>query len=140
MTASVVCLWNHGTDLRVQKIGTAKDQVLELRKAVWMYYRDTGTFPPAESGLAALVTNPGSEAWRGPYLEADAIPRDPWGGRYECQGPEPGTGRYRILSAGPDGRFGSEDDIRISLGEPGWPAGQEDPVLVDAAAGRAGNA
>jgi general secretion pathway protein G len=137
---SGVCLWNRGFDLRVQRIGTAKEQIMEFRKAVWTYYHDTGSFPPANEGLTALVSNPGSDAWRGPYLFSDRVPRDPWGREYVLVGSRPGNGRYRILSFGPDGRPGTADDIELSLGEPGRRAGRNGPCLAGTASGTAGNA
>jgi general secretion pathway protein G len=132
------CLWNRGTDLRVQRIGTAKEQIVEFRKAVRTYYYDTGSFPPAEEGLTALVSNPGSDAWRGPYLFSDRIPRDPWGREYVLEGVGPEDGRYRILSFGPDRRPGTPDDIETSVGYPGRRAGRGGPRLADAASGGSG--
>jgi len=134
------CLWNRETDLRVQRIGTAREQIGEFRKAVRTYYEDTGSFPPAEEGLTALVANPGSDAWRGPYLFSDRIPRDPWGREYVLDGTGVENGRPRILSFGPDRRPGTADDIELSLGEPGRRDGRRGPCLANAAPGPSGSA
>ncbi len=70
--------------------------------------QDCGAPPSPETGLAALVENPGCATWKGPYLDPPRIPSDPWGNPY----------RYRldgtnilVESAGPDARFGTPDDI-----------------------------
>jgi hypothetical protein len=44
------------------------------------------------------------------YLSSDARTDDPWGGRFRivCD-----TSAASVLSAGPDGRFGTKDDVSI---------------------------
>ncbi|MDA1191594.1 MAG: type II secretion system protein GspG [Candidatus Poribacteria bacterium] len=60
----------------------ADDAILALETisdAAQRYAYHTGTTCPDPN---ALLTNPGVENWRGPYLEeADAL-NTPWGGRY----------------------------------------------------------
>ena len=52
-----------------------------------------------------------ARVWRGPYLD-EAVPADPWGNPYRYQ--FPGSKRPNepeIISAGPDGILGNEDDL-----------------------------
>ncbi len=46
-------------------------------------------------------------------LLADAIGVDPWGNEYELEESESGVGS--IFSAGPDGEYQTEDDLRVEL-------------------------
>ena len=73
--------------------------------AVDMYEVDNGAFP---SSLQNLVTASGERNWNGPYLRG-GIPQDAWGTpfNYALQG----DSAYVVTSAGPDGQFGSDDDL-----------------------------
>lgn len=79
------------------------------------YEADNGTYPTTSQGLQALVTQPNSapepKHWKGPYLKGD-VPNDPWGNAYIFRSPgTQNTSGYDLLSVGPDGREGTEDDI-----------------------------
>lgn len=87
-----------------------------LPGALDRYNLDVGHYPVAEEGgLAALWKRPdlggegANEKWRGPYLTRE--PKDPWGRllHYET---DANGGTYRVWSAGPDGKSGTEDDIK----------------------------
>ena len=81
--------------------------------AMDMFEQDTGSYP-SEGGLQALITDPGITNWRGPYLKSATIPLDPWGNEYMFQYPSQLTASeflYDIISPGPDGAAGNEDDI-----------------------------
>ena len=68
-------------------------------------------------GGGDLGGNSGSSSsasgWDGPYVNQDAIPKDPWGNEYQYEYPPTnGTGDYPdIWSYGPDGEDGTDDDI-----------------------------
>lgn len=51
-----------------------------------------------------------ARSWHGPYLEG--LPKDPWGHDYlyECPGRHNPVA-YDLLSPGPDGLLGTDDDI-----------------------------
>jgi len=88
----------------------ARIQIKELEGALQLFLFDLGRYPTSAEGLDALVHNPGNlDAWSGPYLEKD-VPKDPWGRAYtyRCPGMH---GDYDLLSFGPDGTEGGDDDI-----------------------------
>ena len=73
---------------------------------------DNGFYPKGKGGLNDLIVAPNNASnWRGPYLNSE-IPLDPWGNAYlyECPGKH-NPSSYDILSMGPDGRAGGDDDI-----------------------------
>jgi len=82
--------------------------------AIDLFEQDTGRYPTTDEGLAALVANPQVVNWRGPYLKSVQVPPDPWGNLYRYSYPSELTASetlYDIVSAGPDGTMGNEDDI-----------------------------
>jgi general secretion pathway protein G len=71
-------------------------------------------YPSTEEGLAVLIQNPQERNWKGPYLESALIPVDPWGNPYRYTYPSELVNSeymYDIVSAGPDGAFGTRDDV-----------------------------
>jgi general secretion pathway protein G len=94
---------------------TAFAYVNTLKNAVDRYTLDIGRPPTSEQGLAALVSapsdlaNPG--AWAGPYIEARATNRDPWGNNYQYACPGKDGREFDIWSFGRDMIDGTEDDI-----------------------------
>ncbi len=82
-----------------------------LSLALDMFEQDTGRYPTSSEGLEGLMTDPGIQGWKGPYLKG-ALKPDPWENPYvysvETDGP---SSVYKLSSAGPDGTAGSSDDI-----------------------------
>jgi general secretion pathway protein G len=67
------------------KVVAAKNDIRTIKNALKLYRLDSGVYPTAEQGLAALVKKPETgEAPRsyksGGYLER--LPKDPWGADY----------------------------------------------------------
>jgi general secretion pathway protein G len=101
------------------EIRAAKTQIGMFQTALEHYAADAKTFPTTEQGLAALLAKPSdldeSTAWEGPYLNGEAIPKDPWGQEYHYEYPPThGTAdRADIWSNGPNKNddAGGEDDI-----------------------------
>jgi general secretion pathway protein G len=94
------------------KESAAKTQIATFGTALDAFEVDTGGYPRGKSGLQSLVVRPrDAQNWKGPYLEKD-VPMDPWGHAYiyECPGKHNPTG-YDLMSMGPDGRVGGDDDI-----------------------------
>ena len=79
-----------------------------IKSALGQYEVDNGFFPKS---LQDLLTQPSNaKNWHGPYL--DKLPMDPWGTPYIYYYPGKHTANsYDLLSAGPDQKEGTEDDI-----------------------------
>ena len=79
-----------------------------IQQSLQMYRIHNNKYPTTDHGTNALLTNPGdSKSWRGPYIEQNKL-SDPWGNpfTYESDGRQ-----FKIVSGGPDGQLGNEDDI-----------------------------
>jgi len=82
--------------------------------ALDLFEQDTGRYPRSDEGLRALVYNPQITNWRGPYLKSTNVPLDPWGNEYKYNYPSELSSSeflYDIVSSGPDGVFGNNDDV-----------------------------
>ena len=79
-----------------------------IKSALGAYEVDMGAYPKS---LQDLLTAPGdARNWHGPYL--DSLPQDPWGHAYVYTFPGRHTaGSYDLISTGPDGKAGTDDDI-----------------------------
>jgi general secretion pathway protein G len=88
------------------RVAAARADIDAIGLAIDTYEIDNGKYP---SGLQNLLTSSGEPGWDGPYLKkTDGVPVDPWGNAYQFQA---GDKTYTLTSAGPDGSFGSEDDV-----------------------------
>jgi general secretion pathway protein G len=95
------------------RVAAAQTQISAFKTALDAYEVDMGFYPRGKAGLMDLIVPPRNAAnWHGPYLQADSIPKDPWGNDYiyECPGRH-NPSSYDIMSVGADGRAGTEDDI-----------------------------
>ena len=89
----------------------AEAQIASFSTALDAFEVDNGYYPKGRNGLLELVqAQREAKNWHGPYLKD--IPKDPWGFDYvyECPGRH-NIGSYDIMSVGPDGRAGGDDDI-----------------------------
>ncbi len=95
------------------KLTAAKTQISHLALALDAFEVDLGRYPTNVEGLRALVEKPASDSdeWRQPYLSGN-VPLDPWGNEYvyRCPGDYNQDG-YDLISYGPDGKLGGDDDI-----------------------------
>ena len=93
------------------RISAAKADVnANIPLALDLFEMDSGRFPTTEEGLAALRSNPSSlPNWKGPYLKKE--PKDPWGRLYVYKSPGTHNSDYDLLSCGPNGNEGDNDDI-----------------------------
>jgi len=85
------------------QVAATQTQIATFKTALDAYEVDNGYYPKGKNGLMDLIQQPrDSQNWRGPYLQADAIPKDPWGNDYiyECPGRHNPTS-YDISSLGP---------------------------------------
>ena len=95
------------------RIVAAQTQISAFKTALDAFDVDMGTYPQGKNGLVDLIQQPrDAQNWHGPYLHGDIIPKDPWGHDYIYECPvRHNPSSYDILSIGPDGRAGNEDDI-----------------------------
>ncbi len=95
------------------KVTAAKTQISHLALALDAFEIDLGRYPTNVEGLRALIEKPASDSdeWRQPYLSGN-VPLDPWGNEYvyRCPGDYNQDG-YDLISYGPDGKVGGDDDI-----------------------------
>ena len=94
------------------RVTAAQSQIATFGTALDAFEVDNGFYPKGKSGLSDLIQQPrDAQNWRGPYLKSE-IPLDPWGNAYiyECPGKHNPSG-YDVMSMGPDGRVGGDDDI-----------------------------
>lgn len=92
------------------RVTAAHIQISTFGIALDAYREDLGEFPQGRS-LSSLVLQPtNSDKWNGPYLKE--LSNDPWGRPflYECPGKH-NASSYDLMSMGPDGRIGGDDDI-----------------------------
>ncbi|MEA3188693.1 MAG: ral secretion pathway protein [Chthoniobacter sp.] len=94
------------------KVTAAQSQINSMEIALDAFEVDCGFYPPGNSGLNALVEQPANAPdWKGPYLKK-GIPADPWGNPYVYSFPgKNNPSGYDLMSVGPDGRVGGDDDI-----------------------------
>ena len=92
------------------KITAAQSQISSFELALDQFEVDNGYYP--KSGALIELTEPPAQAsnWKGPYLKS--VPLDPWGNAYTYEYPgKHNANSYDLLSNGPDGRGGTDDDI-----------------------------
>lgn len=94
-----------------------KSEIEALGETALEYFRDTGAVP---GSVAALLTNPGTTGWAGPYLAGtvrDTISGlagyevDAWSRAYVITA---GT-TWTVASRGPDGITGNADDVSLTV-------------------------
>ena len=97
------------------RITTTKANLKMLHSAVNQFRMDTGQYPSEDMGLIDLVQQPmdlPEGKWPpGGYLETTDVPKDGWNHDFIFQlYPESGK-QFVIISLGPDGEEGTEDDL-----------------------------
>ena len=78
-----------------------------------MYKLNAGNYPTTQQGLQALVERPTSAPVPKRWVKVvDRINKDPWGNDYGYKFPgRKNASEFEIISKGPDGQEGTEDDI-----------------------------
>jgi len=97
-----------GSSERARITATQTDINGGIKSAIGNYEVDNGFYPRSLQDLLQQPAN--AKNWHGPYLEK--LPIDQWGNPYVYYypGKHNQTG-YDLLSVGPDGKEGTEDDI-----------------------------
>ena len=95
------------------RVTAAETQISIFKTALDAFEVDMGYYPKGRNGLADLIQQPREAPnWHGPYLQSDAVPKDPWGNDYVYESPgRHNPSFYDVSSAGPDGRMGTDDDV-----------------------------
>ena len=92
----------------------AKSQIGSLKQCIEGFQLHVRSYPSTGQGLDSLIIQPSDlrnpDNWKGPYLDRNEVPLDPWDSPYQYRLIDPDN--YEIWSLGPDGADGSEDDIR----------------------------
>ncbi len=100
------------------KVKIARAEVeANLPAALDLFMLNIGRYPTGDEGLEALWSRPTSvpdEEWHGPYIKRKEV-LDPWGNAfaYNCP-PRQGGLDFDLISSGPDGIEGTDDDITNS--------------------------
>jgi general secretion pathway protein G len=87
------------------QIAATQTQIATFKTALDAYEVDNGYYPKGKNGLMDLIQQPrDAQNWRGPYLQSDAIPKDPWQNEYiyECPGRH-NPSSFDLSSLGPPG-------------------------------------
>ncbi|MDK2971520.1 MAG: ral secretion pathway protein [Candidatus Sumerlaeota bacterium] len=95
------------------RIKATEAQIRNVGVALKMYEMHVGAFPTTNQGLEALIEKPNDvdeEMWDGPYL--DEKPSDAWKRPLNYTSPGDNHTDYDLWSNGPDGKEGTEDDIK----------------------------
>ena len=97
------------------KISATQATMTNIRTSLGLYETDNGKFPTPDQGLMALIVKPTAapepKKWH-KYLDTSEIPKDAWGNEFAYKNPgEKNTDGYDLISAGPDGTMGNDDDI-----------------------------
>jgi general secretion pathway protein G len=97
-----------GNSERARQTAAMADINGGIKSALGQYEIDNGFYPKSLQDLLVQPSN--AKNWHGPYL--DKLPVDPWGNPYiyYFPGKHNQTG-YDLLSVGPDGKEGTDDDI-----------------------------
>lgn len=98
-------------------IDIQKAQLDNMHNAMKLFRVDMGRYPTDEEGVKALWSKDAiededaAENWKGPYLETP-VPEDKWGNEWVYhQKAEQMESMYELISPGPDGEEGTDDDI-----------------------------
>jgi general secretion pathway protein G len=98
-----------GTGDRARK-QAAVTQINAFKTALDMFEVDNGHYPRGKNGLNDLVVKPNDANNWHQYM--DNIPADPWGNKYIYDFPgRHNPSGFDLMSMGPDGRVGGDDDI-----------------------------
>ena len=94
------------TKVKIQNVGRALDN----------FKLDMKRYPTEEEGITVLwdkevLEDDDTAKWQGPYLEEPA-PKDTWGFEWVYRSPSDVEGvAYDLISVGPDGEEGTDDDL-----------------------------
>ncbi len=99
-----------------KKIEVARNAIgpnANLSQAIKLFKVNTGVYPEE---LKYLLEKPSNDdvarKWRGPYIDPENDPKDPWDHDYQYNANgHHNKGKFDLWSKGPDGKNGTNDDI-----------------------------
>jgi len=96
------------------RITTTKSNLKTLHERVLDFRMDSGQYPTEEQGLSVLIEAPidATNYPVGGYLEQTELPKDAWGNEFIYLRWPPSGKPFVIISYGPDGKDGGEDDLK----------------------------
>jgi general secretion pathway protein G len=99
-----------GTGERARVTAALADINGGIKSALGQYEVDNGFYPKSLQDLIQQPSN--ARNWHGPYFDPAKLPVDPWGNPYVYYYPgKHNPTSYDLLSVGPDGKEGTDDDI-----------------------------
>jgi general secretion pathway protein G len=99
-----------GTGERARVTAAQADINGGIKSALGQYEVDNGYYPKSLQDLIQQPSN--AKNWHGPYFDPPQLPVDPWGNPYVYYYPgKHNQTSYDLLSVGPDGKEGTDDDI-----------------------------
>lgn len=118
---------------RASRIQSAMSMIASFETALDQFKIDTGTYPESLDALIQKPAGKTGENWKGPYVKYNGgrVPRDPWRNefRFKVPGAHNKNG-YDLWSAGPDGKFDTEDDIVNWKDKARQPNRRQEPSLI----------
>jgi general secretion pathway protein G len=103
---------------KTAKVNATKIQMNSIKTALQQFEIHASRFPTSDEGLEALVKKPGDltdDEWPDKYM--DTVPKDSWHTEFQYKYPSEHGGDFDLISAGPNKKFGDEDDIANYSGE-----------------------
>ena len=94
------------------KVNTTQIQIKSIESALHQFKVAYGNYPTQSEGMRSLVNPPDGGK---PFLKDKNTPKDAWGAEYMYFNPaRKGGGQFEVVSKGPDGQEGTDDDVRSS--------------------------
>jgi general secretion pathway protein G len=94
------------------RVTAAQTDIKSIATALDLYRLDNFKYPTTEQGLQALIKQPADPTITNypahGYLQAQNVPKDPWGNPYMYVSPGADGRDYEITSYGADGKPGGE--------------------------------
>ena len=83
----------------------AVTQISNFKTALDSFEVDNGYYPKGKNGLQDLIVAPkDAQNWKGPYIQSDTVPKDPWQNEYIYENPgRHNPTSYDLSSMGPPG-------------------------------------
>lgn len=94
------------------ELSRTRTKVDRVTHALFQYNVSYGEYPSQREGFQALLMPPDGGK---PFLNEKSIPKDYWGNELLYFNPARRGGKpFEVVSKGPDGELGTEDDIRVN--------------------------